>query len=100
MLMPASEAHTQPMTAIAGKNHPYIIFASWDAESATWVAESADVPGLVSGADTLEELVAKLRGLVPEMLQLNGDETEKAAQDVTFEILARRFETAPMEPLD
>ena len=99
MLMKTSvQSYTKPMTA--NNNCPYHVYAYWDAESGSWVAESVDVPCLVTGADTLEELAVKLRGLVPEMLQLNGDETEKAAQEVTFEILARRLETAPMEPLD
>ena len=43
----------------------------WDADVGVWVAESEDVPGLATEADTLETLSEKLRDLVPELLQLN-----------------------------
>ena len=46
--------------------------AEWDPEAGVWVAESDDVPGLVTEADTLERLVERLRVLVPELLELNG----------------------------
>lgn len=46
--------------------------ADWDPEAGVWVAESEDVPGLVTEADTLERLVERLRVLVPELLELNG----------------------------
>ncbi len=51
---------------------PYVVHAVWDAEAAVWVAQSDDVPGLVTEAPTLEDLLAKLRTMVPEMLELNG----------------------------
>ena len=35
------------------------------------MAESNDVPGLVTEAPTLEALQAKIRVLVPELLELN-----------------------------
>ena len=34
--------------------------AEWDSEAGVWVAESDDVPGLVTEADTLERLVERL----------------------------------------
>ena len=48
------------------------IRAEWDSEAGVSVAESDDVPGLVTEADTLERLVERLRVLVPELLELNG----------------------------
>ena len=36
-----------------------------------WVASSDDVPGLVAEAATLEALLADLRALVPDLLELN-----------------------------
>lgn len=36
-----------------------------------WVAESDDMPGLVTESPTLEALGAKLRTLVPELLAEN-----------------------------
>jgi len=49
----------------------FTVRAMWDAEASVWVAESDDVPGLVTEADNLEALVAKLRVLIPELLEAN-----------------------------
>jgi predicted RNase H-like HicB family nuclease len=48
------------------------VTAFWDPEASVWVAESEDVPGLVTEADSVEQLVAKLRTMVPELLEANG----------------------------
>jgi len=48
------------------------VFATWDGEAKVWVAESEDIPGLVTEAPTTEALLAKLRTLVPELLDLNN----------------------------
>ena len=48
------------------------VTALWDPEASVWVAESEDVPGLVTEADTVEQLVAKLRVMVPELPEANG----------------------------
>ncbi|MBI4702242.1 MAG: DUF1902 domain-containing protein [Deltaproteobacteria bacterium] len=69
---------------------PYFIRAEWDEEAAVWVATSDDVPGLATEADTMESLIAKLRALIPELLEANG---QGAAETVPFELLTRRFET-------
>jgi predicted RNase H-like HicB family nuclease len=49
----------------------YKVTAIWDDEAKYWVAESDDVPGLATGAATVEELFAKLKVMVPELLELN-----------------------------
>ena len=36
-----------------------LVRAEWDADAADWTAQSADIPGLVAEADTLELLQAK-----------------------------------------
>ncbi len=41
--------------------------AFWDKEAGVWVATSDDVPGLVTEAETSEELIGKLRGLILEL---------------------------------
>ncbi|MGH9467557.1 MAG: DUF1902 domain-containing protein [Terriglobales bacterium] len=46
--------------------------AVWDAEAGVWVAESTDVPGLVTEAPGLDSLKAKLDVLIPELLAANG----------------------------
>ncbi|MGC8905503.1 DUF1902 domain-containing protein [Thermus sp.] len=52
------------------------MLASWDEGAGVWVAESEDVPGLATEAPTLEELLAKLAVMVPELLEENGARVE------------------------
>ena len=70
---------------------PYFIHAEWDDEAQVWVATSDDVPGLATEADTQEQLIAKLKTLIPELLEANGIDAGAA---VPFELLTRRFEVA------
>ena len=69
----------------------FFIRAEWDEEASVWVATSDDVPGLVSEADTIEQLSAKLEVLIPELLDANG---YPDGQDVPFELLARKISVA------
>jgi predicted RNase H-like HicB family nuclease len=50
-----------------------VIRATWDPEASYWVAESPDVPGLATGATTLNELAAKLPGIVQDLLKILRD---------------------------
>lgn len=59
--------------------------AIWDAEAGVWMAESADVPGLVTEAPGLDALKARLDGLIPELLSANRIEREP---DVPVELVA------------
>ena len=72
-------------------NKPYYVHALWDDEAKVWVASSDDVPGLATEADTAEALVQKLKVLIPELLDLNGQTPD---EPITFELLTRRFELA------
>ena len=73
----------------------YRIRADWDPETTCWVAHSDDVPGLATGADTMEELIEKLRVVVPELLEENGLlDTSDGQFDVPFSVMARRLERA------
>jgi len=74
------------------EGHTYTVKAEWDDEAATWVAEGEDVPGLVTGADTFEALIEKLRVMVPEMLELNGVLSAKEAAGARFTVIAHRTE--------
>ncbi len=49
-----------------------LISAEWDPEAHVFVAESPDVPGLVTEAADSESLVEKLKIMVPALLELNG----------------------------
>jgi predicted RNase H-like HicB family nuclease len=71
---------------------PIVVNATWDAEAKVWIAESDEVPGLATGADTLEELVEKLKVAIPELLAENGIPFE--AERVPFKIEAKRSEYA------
>lgn len=62
------QSGTQSMQTLG----PYRVTATWDAEARCWVAYSDDVPGLATGADTLDELIEKLKVVVPELLEANG----------------------------
>ena len=73
---------------------PYkLVHAEWDPEAKVWVATSDNVPGLATEADTVEQLVAKLRVLIPELLEANAEDTSD--EDTPFELLVRRFDVAP-----
>lgn len=71
---------------------PLFVRAEWDDEAEVWVATSDDVPGLATESETLEQLIAKLKVMIPELLSANGLAT---GTDVPFELLTRRFEMAP-----
>jgi predicted RNase H-like HicB family nuclease len=71
---------------------PIVVNATWDAEAKVWIAESDGVPGLATGADTLEELVEKLKIAIPELLAENGIPFE--ADNLPFKIEAERSEYA------
>jgi predicted RNase H-like HicB family nuclease len=73
----------------------YFIRAEWDDEAAVWVATSDDVPGLVTEAETMELLSAKLESLVPELLSENGFEI---TGEISYEVLARKFSVTHAVP--
>jgi predicted RNase H-like HicB family nuclease len=68
----------------------YEIRAQWDSEACVWVAESADVPGLVAEADSPNVLIQKLRTLIPELLELNGANSGRIAR---FHVLYQHEDT-------
>ena len=68
----------------------YVVTAVWDDEAGVWVAESDDVPGLVTEAATSDELLRKLRRIVPELLELNRDHVSADGEpNVPIEMLAQ-----------
>ena len=67
----------------------FYVHAEWDDEALVWVATSDDVPGLVTEASTTEELIAKLKVMIPELMALNE---QSVLGPVPFELLTRRFE--------
>lgn len=70
---------------------PFYVHAEWDEHARVWVASSDEVPGLVTEADTTESLILKLKVMIPELLELNG---QTPSRPIAFELLTRRFELA------
>ena len=48
-----------------------VIHTNWDSEAGCWYATSDDIPGLATGADTIEDLIERLKVIVPELVELN-----------------------------
>ena len=67
----------------------FTVTALWDDEAGVWVAESDDIPGLVTEAATVERLVEKLQVMIPELLELNGG-PGREGRDVVFRVMAER----------
>jgi hypothetical protein len=49
-----------------------VIRAAWDIEADVWVATTQDLPGLVTEAESLEALQAKLPEIVQDLLEESG----------------------------
>ena len=64
---------------------PIQVRAFWDEEAKVWVAESDDVPGLVTEASSVDQLVEKLKTLIPELLAENG---LPASGDIPFKLVS------------
>jgi len=65
--------------------HPVVVTADWDPEAGVWVATTRDLRGLVTEAETLEGLSAKLPGMILDLLQEAGESDLTAS----IEIIAR-----------
>lgn len=72
---------------------PYYVHAQWDEEAKIWVASRDNVPGLATEADIAEDLVQKLKAIIHELLELNG---QTPSEPIAFELLTRRFELAAL----
>lgn len=51
---------------------PIVVHADWDPEAEVWVATTQDLRGLVTEADSIEALRAKLPGMVLDLLEESG----------------------------
>jgi predicted RNase H-like HicB family nuclease len=75
----------------------YVVTAFWDVDASVWVASSKDVPGLVTEADTMELLVARLKVLIPDLLEANGI-LPKACDSVPFHLHTEMHDIATIRP--
>jgi hypothetical protein len=69
-------------------NH-FVVEATWDNEAEVWVAESDEVPGLITEADSRIQLSRKLAVLVSELLELNNYSLDRH-KDIEFVVRFRR----------
>jgi hypothetical protein len=53
-----------------------VVNARWDADAAVWIATSEDVPGLVVEAGAWPDMIAEMRLVLPELLELSGSRDE------------------------
>ncbi|HEY6832736.1 MAG TPA: DUF1902 domain-containing protein [Pseudolabrys sp.] len=51
---------------------PIVVHADWDPEAAVWVATTQDLRGLVTEAESIEALRAKLPGMILDLLEETG----------------------------
>lgn len=64
---------------------PIVVHADWDPEGAVWVATTQDLRGLVTEAESIEALRAKLPGMILDLLEESGSSDFPAS----IEIVAR-----------
>jgi predicted RNase H-like HicB family nuclease len=62
-----------------------VVRARRDEDAKVWVAESTDLPGLITEAETLEALDAKLPGMIQDLLE---DDDAGSDLDVPVDIIA------------
>ena len=65
---------------------PLVVTADWDPEAGVWVATTRDLRGLVTEAESIEALRAKLPGMVLDLLEEAGTTDMPAS----IEIVARK----------
>ena len=68
---------------------PIVVHADWDPDANVWVATTRDLKGLVTEAETIEALRAKLPGMIHDLLEEYGISDRPAS----IEIVARASDT-------
>ena len=71
---------------------PIVVHADWDPEAEVWVATTQDLRGLVTEADSIEALRAKLPGMVLDLLEESG----VSEIPPSIEIVARASDRLPV----
>ena len=62
------------------------VLFQWDNEAAVWIATSEDVEGLVLESGSLDALIERVRGVIPELLAVNA----KKPQTIEYLFTAER----------
>ena len=66
-------------------SRPVVVHADWDPEAQVWVATTQDIRGLVTEAESIEALRAKLPGMILDLLE----ESKTSDLPASIEIIAR-----------
>lgn len=66
-------------------SRPIVVHADWDPEASVWVATTSDLRGLVTEAESIEALRAKLPGMILDLLE----ESETVDRPASIELVAR-----------
>jgi predicted RNase H-like HicB family nuclease len=75
----------------------FVIVVEWDEEAGVWFVDETDVPGLAAEADTLDDLVDRLKRLVPELLELNGVvPRDSHLSRIPFSVMVNKLQSAPL----
>lgn len=62
-----------PVMSHSSRRDTRHVTARWDSEARVWWAESDDIPGLVTEAATLDELLERCGAVTGELLAANGE---------------------------
>jgi predicted RNase H-like HicB family nuclease len=81
---------------MAAGRTPLVVYAHWDDEAKVWVVRSDDVPGLATEAPSLDRLIPKLKAMIPELLDANGNADDDGG-DIPFQVKAELEEIAHRE---
>jgi hypothetical protein len=74
-------------------NKSFEVHACWDDEARVWYVSESDVPGLSAEAETTEELLAKLRVIIPELVMMNSHLIDfEPGADLPIHLMAERLE--------
>jgi Domain of unknown function (DUF1902) len=65
-----------------------VVRATWDSVVKVWTAESSDLPGLITEAVSLDELDAKLPGLIQDLMDDSDGDDDRAEIDIPIEVIA------------
>ena len=73
----------------------FTVHAEWDSEAEVWFVSESDVPGLVTGAATLPELLTKLKAMIPELIELNRHRLDDGmvSDDVPVELITTKSQS-------
>ncbi|MGK9054808.1 DUF1902 domain-containing protein [Neorhizobium petrolearium] len=49
----------------------FLVIAQWDEDAGMWVAISDDIPGLVTEAKSMDDLIERVMAISPELIEDN-----------------------------